>query len=292
MTVKEYTEKIEHFFSKHKHRWFDFFNGNDPSRKDAERALLSPIKESISSLLKTVRIYESDLPGVMAEKVKGRIESLEKAIEETAKRLDTSNDPAILKEYEDNAGEDKDLRSFERDGKKMYFKEVRSNQSEQDFGHCLATKLPEIDFWKWYLEEKFEQFEQPKKDEPPAADGSKKDLPTDQPANNPLSKLSQRQLALLLFYRQEAGEVDRFKAKEAELQKIADETPLNGKKRGMKNLQKAFNAIAHPKTGKDHRHEPKKTNMEDHAAILECLKDFPNAWEMTIQAISEIEKNT
>lgn len=157
MTVKEYTEKIEHFFSKHKHRWFDLFNGTDTYREQSERALLSPIKESIFSLLETVRIYENDLPGIMTEKVRERIESLEKAIEETAKRLDTSNDPAIQKEFEVNAGENKELRLFERDGKKLYFKEVRLNQSERDFGYCLATKLPEIEFWKWYLSEHFKQ---------------------------------------------------------------------------------------------------------------------------------------
>ena len=161
--MKEYKEKIEEFCLKHQNRWLDPIGDHDPSHHTVF-ALTQRVSDRINGLLETIEIYKKDVPHIAKKKIEGRIKELKKEVEEMADSIDTSKDPYFDREFEEgDEVEDKSALEIERDGKKIIISKVKYNQAEQDFGYCMAINQPQIDFWRWYLANEFEQIEQPNK---------------------------------------------------------------------------------------------------------------------------------
>ncbi len=272
MELDQIREKIEEIFPKYKHHWFDLFP-NSSSNEASERVIITSIVEEIRPKYQKLEIIKG------SDK-----ESAKKEILEVIEKLKNYSVQAVRKfmEVPERRWMENSLMHYERDWK---FDKVKIEV--------------QIGFWEWYLSEHLVQNKTVKatneKEEPPTAVFSnvKQDPATSPAGQNPLSVLSQRQLALWIFYRQQAGEMERFenmgfptkkKAIWSFAESISKEDGTKRSGQGFYDEWRILNKKWPDKYNQESKlknfEAPTKENKDDHREILKHLEPNSNAYNL------------
>lgn len=278
MELNQIREKIEEIFPKYKHHWFELME-DGTTDVASEKHLIGIMSQEILRDLNSIKVFRTQ--NFKTRHIKKLISELQKKMNDRNEVSDSQLTYAVGKMNVDHILRD----------------------AENVFGFSITRYQPQIDFWKWYLSE----LEQP---EPPAAEipADVKPDPTagETGSKNPLSVLSQRQLALWVFYRQhpKAGEMEDFEnmvdvtseinTKKKAIFSFAEKIPKkDGSKRAGQRFEDEWRAL--DKEWKESKYKnfeaPTKNNLDDHRAILNHLDRNSKAYQLAQNTIDKIEQN-